>query len=270
MLNLLKLEWLKFKNYRSFRVLLLLYFTLLPLIILLPLSLNISSTFSELSNVTSFYQIPNIFAAAGYLGSWIVFLLMGVLGIQLITMEYEFKTLRQNIISGLSRSQFFFGKLSFIAAIALVLTLYYLFVALAIGFYHTEAIYLSRLTKAIPFLFNYFLQSIAYLITGFLVGLFIKRPGLSVLLYFAYAMFIENIFRYIIHKKILANESMNYYPFNAFEDLVPIPVPKILEKTVETEGYDFIMQNSTAVIVSLLYLALFLFMIYRKIKTSDL
>jgi len=270
MLHLLKLEWLKFNKYKTFRVLLLLYIILLPAVVLFPKTINISGSISELSNVSSYYLFPNIFSSAGYIGSWIVFMLMGLMGVILITIEYDYQTLRQNIITGLSRNQFLMGKLFFIASLSFFLAIYFIIISFSIGFVHTETIYLSRVLEGVPYFFLFFLQSFAYLLVGFLIGLFVKRTGLSLMIYFAYAMFIENILRHVVHKQILGNESVNYYPFNAFEDLLPIPIPKLLGEMVETNGFSLIMERPVAVIISLIYISLFICLIFYRIRKVDL
>ncbi len=270
MMDLLKLEWLKFRKHKTFRVLLLLYICLLPALILLPKTVNFSRMADELSSVSSYYLFPNIFGSAGYIGSWIVFMLMGLMGVILITVEYDYKTLRQNIITGLSRNQFLSGKLFFIGSLSFFLAVYFIFISCAIGFFHTETIYLSRVLEGIPYFLLFFLQSFAYLLVGFMIGLFVKRTGLSLMLYFAYAMFIENILRHVIHKQILGNESVNFYPFNAFEDLLPIPIPKLLGEMVETSGFSLIMDRPLAVIISLIYISIFIFLLFFRMKKVDL
>jgi len=270
MFELLKLEWLKFRKHKTFRVLMLLYIFLFPAVILFPKTINVSGSIEELSNVSSYYLFPNIYASAGYIGSWIVFMLMGLMGVVLITIEFDYKTLRQNIITGLSRNQFLIGKLSFIGSLSFFLAFYFIIVSLVIGFLNSESIYISRVMEGIPYFFLFFIQSFAYLLAGFLIGIFVKRTGLSLIIYFAYAMFIENILRHVIHKQIIGNESVNFYPFNAFEDLLPIPVPKILGEMVETSGFSLIMDRPIALTISLIYIALFIGLLFIRMRKVDL
>ena len=268
MFRLLKLEWLKYRKHKAFRVLLGLYFIILPALVLLPKSFDRLP--DELADMSTFYMFPNIYGFAGYIGSWLLFFIMGFLGVLMITPEYDFKTLRQNIITGLSRNQFLTGKFAFIVFICLVVTVYFALVALLFGFTHTDAIYASKVMEGGNYFIRYFLQGFAYMVFGFLLGAIFKRTGLCLFLFFAYSMFIEPILRWVIHKKVLDNESMNYYPFNAFEDLVPIPFSDQIESMTREAGFEIILDPTMALILSLAYISIFILIIRRKITTADL
>ncbi|MEO1711738.1 MAG: ABC transporter permease, partial [Bacteroidota bacterium] len=139
--HLLHLEWLKLKQHRGFRVLVLMYLVLLPTLILI--GKRLPDLPPPLVSAEAIYQFPGIFVYLGYEGNWLCFFLMGFLGVLFVTQEYSYKTLRQNIITGLSRRDYFLSKLYFMLTICLLATLYYTIVAFGYGLTHTPDLFAS-------------------------------------------------------------------------------------------------------------------------------
>lgn len=267
MLYLINIEWLKFKKHRSFRTLTILYLLFLPALLLIPGSLpGIKTQMGELS---SYYIFPNIFKYGGYLASWLVYVVTGFLGVILITPEIQNKTLRQNIITGLSRGQFITGKIAFVLGIAFFITLYYSIVSLVLGFLNTETVYFSKIMEGRPIVIGIFLQAIAYLSVGLLIGTYVRRTGIALFLFFTFPI-IEVFLRHGIHAKYIGGSSILYYPYNVFKDLVPIPFAKTISSLTEEGVSDFFLNWSQAIPFALVYISLILSLTYFKIKKSDL
>ena len=113
MLHLLRLEWKKLKPYRLFQVLVLLYIALLPLGFLIGKNIDLPD---ETGGTISFYTFPKVWDALAYAGNWMSFFFLGFLGVLLVTNEFSYKTLRQNLITGMSRKEYFAGKIIFMLA----------------------------------------------------------------------------------------------------------------------------------------------------------
>jgi len=220
--------------------------------------------------VESFFQFPNVWIYLGYVGSWLTFFFMGFMGVLMVTNEYANKTLRQNIITGLTRKDYFLSKLYFMLAVSICATIYYVIWALILGFIHTDTIYLNTIMKNADYVYRFFLMSFGYLTIGFLIGLLVKRTGIALFLYLAYAMIIENIVRYAVHLKVTQHQSMKYYPMNALEDLAPIPFSDMAEGFAESNGFSIFLSPTEAVICAVIYTGLFLFLGWQKLQRGDL
>ncbi len=266
-LYMLSLEWKKIKNYRTFQVLILLYATLLPSLLLLGKQLN--GLPPEIGSSEMFYMFPTVWNFLAYLGSWLSFFFLGFLVIILTTNEYTFKTLRQNVITGLTRMDFFKGKFMLILTIALFATLYYCVCSLAYGFTHTQAIYSSKIFQEIQLVPRYFLMCMGYMSFAFLVSILVKRTGLSVLLYIAYIMFLESALKGLL-LYYTRSEVINFLPMNALEDLTPIPIGVETSGFTEEFGFSLILDPTTAMITSIVYITLILFGAYTLIKKADI
>ena len=269
---LLKLEWLKQKKFVIFKVMTILFLIGLPSMLLILKTINVPDDALPpmVPTVDSLFQFPGVWVYLGYLGNWLTFFFMGFMGVLMVTNEYSNKTMRQNIITGLTRKEYYLSKLYFILSICLVATLYYTFWCLVFGFTHTDTIYLNTVMKNADYFYRFFLMSLGYLSIGFLIGMLVKRTGIALFLYLAYAMIVENILRYGVHLKIANHKSMQYYPINAFEDLAPIPFSDMAEGFAEANEFSFFLSAPEAITCAMVYIGLFLFLGYRKLQKGDL
>ena len=71
------------------------------------------------------FIFPTVWEYLGYVGNWLTFFFMGFFAVLMITLEYSNRTLRQNIINGFTRVEFYKAKIYFVLAISFLATLYY-------------------------------------------------------------------------------------------------------------------------------------------------
>ncbi len=272
-LYLVQFEWKKHKDYNVFKVMSIFYLVLLPSILLigkkLPKSLN-DVGFS----IDSVYMFPGVWEYLGYTGNWLVFFFLGFMSVISVTNEYSNKTLRQNIITGLDRKDYFLGKLAWVTTLAFAATLYYVLCGLLFGFLHTETIYWSKVIQNADFIPRYFLMCMGYGSFGMFLGFLIKRTGIAIFLYFAYIFFIERILRYSVHMNLIQHKSMQFYPMNATSDLIHMPMPLAMDGPAaefsKEVGFEFFLSPTEAVITTAIYSLLFLYASYRIMTRSDL
>ncbi len=270
-LQLITLEWKKFRHYSAFNAIALMYALLLPGLMLAGKAIKIPK---EFGSTDIFFMFPDIWKYQGYVGNWLGFFFLGFFGILLVTNEYAFKTLRQNIITGMSRKEFFLGKISFITVICFLVTLYYTLICLIFGWTHTETVYLTKVVENIDYIFRYFLMCLSYTIFAFFIGTLTKRTGIALFLYFAYVMFFESFLRYAVHLKMLSNpnKSIHFYPMNATEDLIPfnLPMNPMATDFIEKNNFSFFLTSSEAIITTIIYITIFLFITYQLFQKRDL
>ena len=135
MLHLLKIEWLKVKNYKAFWIFTILYAFAVIGINYTGLYLNeVAAQNVPMGKALmgSPYTFPKVWGTVGYMSSWLLYF-PGILFIMLLTNEFNFKTHRQNIIDGWTRQQFVTVKFVFAILFSLVTTLFLSLVAFLIG-----------------------------------------------------------------------------------------------------------------------------------------
>ncbi len=270
MFHLLKLEWLKQKDYVLFRVLSIAYVVLLPAALFVGKKLDFGNE-APFNPQMEFFHFPKVWSWLGYIGNWMSFFVLGFMAVLMITNEYSNRTLRQNVITGLHRAEFFKSKLFFMVAVSLAATLYYALCALVIGLLHVDdTLYFSTVFKNVDMVPRFWLMSMGYMSFGLLVGLLVKRTGIALFLYLAYSMVIESILRWVVHLFFFKNVSMNFYPLNAMEDLVPLPLTEFADDLLKENGFRMLLTPIEAGIATVVYTSLFLFLSYKRLKNSDL
>jgi ABC-type transport system involved in multi-copper enzyme maturation permease subunit len=267
--KLLALEYKKFKKNSVITMLLGMYLIFHPIAIFFiqDLELPIPGFTKE-----SIYGFPGIWEYMAYEGSWLVFFFLGFIAVHIVTSEVSNKTLRQNIITGLSRRDFFIGKLAVVTSLAIFASIYYFICSFAIGWLSTSEPNMELALQtdfAVP---KFFLMSFAYMIFGLFVGFVIRKAGLAVLAYLSYVMFLEPLIK-LLHIQLYqgtVSKIVNYWPTNMMEDLTPNPFYKIAENIPSGIDYPFLLSTQEAVIGSCIYTVLFITLAWLHFKKNDI
>lgn len=268
MFYLLKLEWLKWKNQLTFRILTLAYIIILPSVYIT--GKQIPELPPPIGSPEVLFIFPTVWPYLAFLGNWVVFFLFGLLGVLLITSEYNFKTLRQNIITGLSRSQYFWAKVVFFIFLSMGVTAYYFICGLVIGFLHTDVVITSKVFQYSDYFLRFFLMTMGYLSLGMLFGVLIRKTGLAIILYFGYIMFVEVAFRWLVHFQLYKHPSMHFYPAKAISDIAPFPAFEPAEEFLREFEFSLFLSGNEAIITLSLYIVLFLWIARRRLMRADL
>jgi len=216
------------------------------------------------------YNFSNTWQTTSYATGFIL-LLPALLLLMLFTNEYTFKTHRQNIIDGLSRSQFIHVKLMMALLFAMVATFLVAITALLFGFASGTSFSLH----GIIFVGYFFLKALSYNLIAILFSVLVKRTGFAIGVFFIY-MGSENIVSQLLNilsiklKKDHATDLGNigdYLPMNASDGLLEFPenAIKAMSKSIMPADYVWV-----EFVFALLYLVLFYFWATKKFMKSDL
>ncbi|MBK9735316.1 MAG: ABC transporter permease subunit [Saprospiraceae bacterium] len=269
MKDLLILEWKKFKSNAVFRVLALIYILLAPLIILAGKDLikDIPPPFPSSKN---FYEFPTVWDYQGYVGNWLVPFCLGFLIIHMITSEVSSRTMRQNILTGMTRKSFFASKLLSLICMALIATFLYVVSTITIGMIHTEGFDLELVFDNNWAIIRFFMMCVGYMSFALLLSFVIRKGTLAILIYFFYLMILEPILM-SIHVYYFQNSSRNYWPMNCIEDLMPCPLFRMPDYFVNKEwDFSLLLTYGQAMGMSTLYITLFLGLAYRSFMKNDI
>lgn len=266
MFKLLGLEWKKFRKNSVVQMLLWIFVIFFPSLIFIGKNKDLFEG-NPLISSADIFSFPGIWKWLGWDGNWMVFFALGFLMVYVISIEMSYKTMRQNIITGLTRTEYFLSKLYVLIVFSLFATILYAVVGLIIGFTNTEEATFSMAMEnnwAIP---RYFLMCLTYLSFAMFIGFAIKNSGLAVLTYLAYGILLEPMIRWLGHSEITGgHKSMHWYPMNAAEDLMPMPSPDFLQG----KAAEIFLPTQDAVILSCIYTVLFLGLTYYMFKKRDM
>jgi ABC-type transport system involved in multi-copper enzyme maturation permease subunit len=264
--RLITIELIKIKSNASFWILTSLHIGIILLVVLSgkmflnSLSIN-GETVSNLVDPSNIpiYKFPDIWHNITYVAAYLKFIL-AIYVIISITSEISYDTLRQNIMNGLSRTDFILSKLFLVVLLTLGSALFLFFTALIIGFSSTHGVTMHDIIKYSGFIPAYFLLLTAYLIFALLIGLLIKRTGLAMGLMFLYTLIIEPLLVFRINEAWIKG----LFPIKSINNLIHMPFGKYALREVQ----DYVAFKE--IIIVLAYIVLFIYCIYLLLKKRDL
>jgi ABC-2 type transport system permease protein len=267
MLQLLKIEWLKVKNYRTFWILSALYLLSIWGInyIVYVIQWKIyhdknSGDAAKLFLGGPPYAFPKVWAMTSYVSSYLLFI-AGLIMIITVTNEFSFKTHRQNIIDGETRTQFIVTKLMCGVVMALVSTLFVFLTAIFFGLTAGDGDFSF---ENLQYIFYFFLQALSYCWLAVFFSLLFKRSGISIGVFFLYTIVLENVLVQVLNYYV--NGTGRYLPIQSSDELLPLPFfEKVQQEISKTE-----VNTTLQLILVFAYLAAYFFLSKRKFETDDL
>ena len=259
MWNLLRIEFKKTLPFKPFWALAGFYVVLLVLMFSAIAMIKIQGAPIDPKQI---YHFPQIWKNITWWASWFN-LLLGTIVVLLVSNEFSYKTLRQNVIDGLSRTDTLAAKLLVILCLALGSTALITFVGLIFGLIYSPDTSLAVIFKTYPYVLIYFVQAFAYMTIALCIGLLVRSGVLATLL-FLFSIVIEGIVRPIF----IPDPIGAYFPMKIISNLLPAPWAghSIIRHTREITN----VPMETAVLVTLGYIALFSLLSYGLLMKRDL
>jgi ABC-2 type transport system permease protein len=229
--TLLRIEWMKIKNYRTFWILLGITVVAIP-------GVNYA-VYNIVNAVTGKgkggpglnlnpFGFPDGWHTVCYASSYL-FIMQAILIITLTTNEFSFKTHRQNIIDGWSRGAFLGVKLVGIVMLAVLSTLVVLLTVLGFGFFTKSSGAVVSVWQGSRFLFFYFVQVVSYSMIAFVLSILVKRSGLAIGLFLIY-MIVEQVVMGLL-TNLWHVSAAQYLPEESTDRLIPFPAFHIMSQS---------------------------------------
>lgn len=198
MLRLLKIEFYKLKHSRSSKILAFAYFILLSFIALVTsIKFNLGDNEISVADM-GIFNFPIIWHFTTYIASMLKFFLAIVI-VSMMSNEYSNRTLKQNLIDGLSKKEFVLSKFYTVIVFSLLSAVFVFFLTLVLGYSFSDYTEFSIVIREVDFIFAYFLKLVAFFSFCLFLGVFVKRSAFALGFLFVWWI-IENIvygiFRY--------------------------------------------------------------------------
>jgi ABC-type transport system involved in multi-copper enzyme maturation permease subunit len=262
-MQLLKLEYIKYQPTAIFRISILAYLALLPFIAWGYHSMIANNAIEGVLDLNSQFKFPKVFDTFAYLSSWLSFFFLPFLSILIVSNEYSDRTLRQSIINGLTREQFLISKIAVLVVLSAICALYSTLLGFIWGF--ANGGHVSEIGAGPVVVFYVFLQNLGYCSMGFLLAVMVRRSGIAIFILMPYIFFIERLIRYLVLNQLGLNKASDYLPANIFNTLINSPMDKLQSMANITS-----LPVSVAVVVSVFYIALFLGGALLHFKKKDI
>lgn len=281
MLRLLTIEFHKLKYNRASKVLSLIYFGLLTCIALIAaIRFDIGPIKFHLADM-GIFNFPYIWHFNTYVASILKFFLLLVI-VSMMSNEYSYKTLKQNLIDGLSKKEFILSKFYTVIAFAAVSTVFVFVVSLILGLIYSDYNEFAIVTSDLEYLFALFIKLVGFFSFGLFLGILVKKSAFAVgamVIWFI----IENIFRGYLYWNFKdadntsesVSQIMQFLPLEAMSNLIKEPgtrlgaVKSIATQIGEVITKDYSVQFTDILIVSV-WTFIFIYLSFALLKKRDL
>jgi ABC-type transport system involved in multi-copper enzyme maturation permease subunit len=216
------------------------------------------------------YFFPDIWQNITFFASIrFILILPAIVVIILITNEFTNKTIRQNIVNGMSRQEFLLSKLQLIFLISLLITFILVIATFILGMANTEGYNMTMMLKKISYVLGFFIQLFTFLIFAFFTGFLLRNTGLTIAFFTLYAFIIEPVLYFILKiPKLQPNNISRFLPVNSVIRIVEYPYFPILKKIMGLN-----IQEQTSLLdctVPVIYSVVMVGIVYWVLSTKDL
>ena len=267
MLHLLKIDLRKMTSYRTFWVICGIYFFTLivgaasGMEFLKGLS-RLVEGFGQQINITRIplYHFPDVWQNLAWSGG-LLKMGLAIMVVVSITNEFTYRTIRQNIIDGMSREEFLLSKVYTNFMLSAISMVSVFVIALVTGGIYSPELDFPFGLSGIGFYPAYFLEVFAFLSFALMLGIFVNRSGLTIVLL---------LFSYLI--ELIIKENLDdylpgiipFFPLESIMNLVPMPFARYVFMEIKDQV------NWGSVAIAAVWAVAFNYFAYLKLKKSDI
>lgn len=277
MRRLLNIEWKKIFYYKSARIFTILYFTMLIAlgVILAFIEPNIGGVDLNIAEL-GFFNFPNIWQDITYVVS-IGKIFLAVIIIMNVTNEYSNRTVKQNLIDGLSKKEFLQSKFYTNLLFAILSTLFVFVITLILGFVFSKTE--ADIFKGMEFIGAYFLKLVFFFSFCLFLAFLLRKSAFALLGLFVWWIF-EGIVGTVEYAIKAAGQNgnvdpngffiANYLPLSSSSNLIGFPTINIEGFVTGNSIFVYSSVNWSFVIASILWTGLFTWFSILLLKKRDL
>lgn len=281
MFRLLNIEFHKLKHNTASKVLSIIYFALLTSIALIAaIKFDIGPVKFHLAD-QGIFNFPYIWHFNTFVASIFKFFLLLVI-VSMMANEYSNKTLKQNLIDGLSKKEFILSKFYTVIVFAAISTLFVFVVSFILGSIYSDYNEFSIIVSGLEYFIAFFVKLVGFFSFGLLLGILVKRSAFAIGAMLVW-LIIESIFKGYLFYSFRGEDStsehvnsiMQFFPLEAMANLIKEPITRLgAVRSVATQiGEDLTKDFSvqfTDVAIVLVWTAIFIYLSYALLKKRDL
>lgn len=239
MLRLLNIELHKLRYSRSAKILISTYFILITFIALIAsIEFDLGPIHFRLAD-QGIFNFPFIWHFNSYIAA-ILKLFLAIVIVSMMSNEYSNRTLKQNLIDGLSKKEFVLSKFLTVLLFSVISTLFLVVVTLILGYSFSDFTELSIVFSDMEYIVGYFIKLLGFFAFCMFVGILIKRSAFALGFLFIWWIF-EGILYGVLNFKFfrdsdLPENIMQFFPLTAMSNIVVEPFTRLtFIKTAATQ-----------------------------------
>jgi ABC-type transport system involved in multi-copper enzyme maturation permease subunit len=226
------------------------------------------------------FDFPDLWHRATFIISFLKFLIAIVI-VSLTASEYSNRTLKQNLIDGLSKKELILSKFYLVLSLALIVTFLVFIVCLILGLLNSDFTEPGIIFRDLEYLGAFFISHLTFFCMCLFAGILVKRSAFALGFIGIWAIIesiLQGVINYIdfIYKTQLWDNIADFLPITSTWYLITEPFSKI---SVVKSGIETISQGEFEkdygvqwinVIVCLLWSVVFVYWSFALLKRRDL
>ncbi|HET8752945.1 MAG TPA: ABC transporter permease [Salinimicrobium sp.] len=278
MLRLLNIEFQKLRYSKSAKILICTYFILITFIALIA---SIEFQFGGVKFRVAdqgIFNFPFIWHFNAYIAATIK-LFLAIVIVSMMSNEYTNRTLKQNLIDGLSKKEFILSKFLTLTVFALVSTLFLFIVSMILGLSFSDYTEVSIIFSDMEYLLAYFIKLIGFFSFCMFLGVLVKRSAFALGFLFIWWI-LENIAYGLLEWKVfrdmdVADKIVQFFPLESMSNLVVEPFSRLSFVQTAANQLDSAIVKDYGVhwyqlLIVILWTVIFVYSSYLLIKKRDL
>jgi ABC-type transport system involved in multi-copper enzyme maturation permease subunit len=278
MLRLLEIEYHKLRYSRSAKILTLTYFILITFIALIAsVEFNLGSVNFRVAD-QGIFNFPYIWHFNSYIAA-LLKLFLAIVIVSMMSNEYTNRTLKQNLIDGLSKKEFIASKFLTVTVFSLISTVFLFIVSLILGLSFSDFTETSIIFSDMEYMIAYFVKLTGFFAFCMFLGILIKRSAFALGFLFIWWI-IESIVYGLLKWQMfrgteVADQIARFFPLESMSNLIKEPFSRLSAvKTAASQigseiDKDYGIHWDQLLIV-LVWTAIFVFLSYKLLQKRDL
>jgi len=225
------------------------------------------------------FNFPYIWHFNTFFVAWFK-LFLAIVIVSMMANEYSNKTIKQNLIDGLSKKEFVLSKFLTVLVFALVSTLFVFTVSLILGLIYSDYNEVSIIFSDLEFIVGYFLKLTGFFSFCLFLGVLVKRSAFALGFLFIWQIF-EGIATVVCEQKLFGTKNgvadmvMGFFPLQSMYNLIEEPITRlnVIQSAAKQLGADFKMDYHVEwyeMLIVMGWTAIFIYGSYALLKKRDL
>ncbi len=277
MKRLLHIEFIKLWNNRSSKILIISYFVLLTSIALIAaIKFDIGPVKFHLAE-QGIFNFPYIWHFNTFITAFFK-LFLAIVIVSMMANEYSNKTIKQNLIDGLSKKEFIMSKFLTVVSFAAISTVFVFVVSMILGLIYSDYDEFSIIFSDLEFLVAFFIKLVGFFSFCLFLGILVKRSAFALgflVLWQVFEGFTRGMIRWKLFDGDTTDAVMGFFPLNAMFNLIKesfsrlSAVQTVADQIGEEIPLDYEVHGYEMLIV-LGWTAIFIYLSYALLKKRDL
>lgn len=277
MVRLLQIEFIKLWNNRASKILISSYFVLLTSIALIAaIKFDIGPVKFHLAD-QGIFNFPYIWHFNTFMTA-LFKLFLAIVIVSMMANEYSNKTIKQNLIDGLSKKEFILSKFLTVISFSLISTVFVFVVSLILGLIYSDYNEIGIIFSDLQFLLAFFVKLVGFFSFCLFLGIFVKRSAFALGFLILWAI-VEQIVFGLLGWKVMSWDAAklvkDFFPLQSMTNLIKEPftrlsaVQNIGQQIGENMRFDYQVYWYEFLVV-IFWTLLFIYLSYALLKKRDL